>query len=91
VVGQTTYDEVIRLCGTEVEEHESFVARDRRRLVYRGDRIVPQRRRIFGWLAAVSFWAMEHHEVEIDLERDVVTDLRARVRRARLMSPDATG
>ena len=50
---------------------------------------MPQRRAIFGWLATVSYWATERHEVEIDLDNDVVADVRSRVRRSRLTSPDA--
>ncbi|MGH7356964.1 MAG: hypothetical protein ACRELS_20595 [Candidatus Rokuibacteriota bacterium] len=89
VPGRTTHDEVLRVCGPEVDEHESLRTPGRRTLVYQGQRVVPQRRPIFGWLATVSYWAIEHHEVEIDLEDDVVTDIRARVRRSRLTSPDA--
>lgn len=90
VPGRTTHEEVLRICGDEVDEHESLGAPGRRTLVYQGERVVPQRRPIFGWLATVSYWALEHHEIEIDLENNVVTDIRARVRRSRLMSPDAT-
>ena len=89
VPGRTTHDEVLRVCGPEVDEHENLRAPGRRTLLYQGQRVVPQRRPIFGWLATVSYWAIEHHEVEIDLEDDVVTDIRARVRRSRLTSPDA--
>jgi len=32
----------------------------------------------------VSRWDVEHHEVQIDLEGDVVADVRAQVRRSRL-------
>lgn len=35
-------------------------------------------------------WAVEHHEVEIDLEGDHVSNVRARVRRARMDSPEET-
>jgi hypothetical protein len=85
--GATTYDEVIRLCGADHEEHEQPLAPDRRVLVYRGRKVVPQRRRRFGWLATVSRWDVEHHEVEVTLERDVVQDVQARVRRTRLTQP----
>ena len=88
VPGETTYDQVIALCGGHGEEHEDLVAPERKRLVYRGQRVMPQRRRIFSWLAAVSWWAVEHHEVEIQLERDRVVDVQARVRRTRLTSPE---
>jgi hypothetical protein len=84
VPGETTYEDVLRLCGRDVEEQERLDGSGRRRLVYRGRRVVPQRRRRFGWLATVSRWDVEHHEVEIDVEGDVVRDVQARVRRARL-------
>lgn len=88
VPGVTTYEELMRLCGPEVEEHEQLATPERRTLIYRGSRVVPQRRRTFGWLATVSHWAVEHHEVEIALERDRVVDVQARVRRFRLATPE---
>jgi hypothetical protein len=51
---------------------------------------VPRRRRAFGWLATVSHWDVEQHEVHIDLEHDVVRDVQARVTRSRLSVPEAT-
>jgi hypothetical protein len=84
VPGVTTYDEVLRLCGPDVEEQSRLTAPERRRLVYRGRRVVPQRRRAFGWLATVAHWDVEQHEVDIELERDVVSDVQARVTRSRL-------
>jgi hypothetical protein len=64
------------------------LAPDRRVLVYRGRKVVPQRRRRFGWLATVSRWDVEHHEVEITLEHNVVRDVQqARVRRTHLAQP----
>jgi hypothetical protein len=89
VPGATTYDEVLRICGPEVEQLEQLSAPDRRSLVYRGRRVVPQRRRTFGWLATVGVWIVEQHEVEIELERNVVIDVRARVRRSRLDHPES--
>lgn len=88
--GETTYDQVLALCGRNPEEQESLAEPDRRTLVYRGRRVVPQRRRIFGWLATVSEWDVEHHEVEIAVERGLVRDVQARVRRSRLPRPDTT-
>ena len=88
VPGETTYDQVIALCGPRGEESEQLGAPDRRTLSYRGRRIVPNRRRTLGWLATVSHWDVEHHEVEIELERGVVRDVQARVRRSRLPHPD---
>ncbi|MGH7346732.1 MAG: hypothetical protein ACREK4_17615 [Candidatus Rokuibacteriota bacterium] len=90
VPGQTTVDEVLRYCGHDAEEHEQLTAPGRRTLIYRGRRVVPQGRRRLGWLATVSRWSIEQHEVEITLERDVVTDVQARVRRSPLPQPEAT-
>jgi hypothetical protein len=88
VPGQTTTEQVLRYCGPEAEEHEQLTAPGRRTLIYRGRRVVPQGRRRLGWLATVRRWSIEQHEVEITLERDVVTDVQARVRRSPLASPE---
>ena len=87
VPGQTTAEQVLRYCGQDAEEHEQLTAPGRRTLIYRGRRVVPQGRRRLGWLATVRRWSIEQHEVEITLERDVVTDVQARVRRSPLASP----
>jgi hypothetical protein len=89
VPGETRYDEVVRLCGGTGEEHERLEAPGHRTLVYKGSRVIPQRRRSFGWISTVAHWDVEHQEVEIALENDVVRDIQARVRRARLSTPDA--
>jgi hypothetical protein len=86
--GATTYDEVLELCGRDVEERSRVTDPDHRSLVYRGRRVVPRRRQVLGWLATVRHWDVEEHEVEIELERDVVRDVQARVRRSRLASPE---
>jgi hypothetical protein len=88
VPGVTTYEEVLRLAGPEVEVHSRSAEPERRRLVYRGRRVVPRRRRAFGWLTTVGHWDAEQHEVEIELERDVVRDVQARVTRSRLNAPE---
>jgi hypothetical protein len=88
--GQTTYAELIQLCGSNFEQHEQLAAPSRRTLVYRGRRAVPERGRTFGWLATVDHWAVEHHEVEIDLDGDRVSNVQARVRRSRMDSPEDT-
>jgi len=90
VPGQTTYEEVLRHCGPEAEEHEQLTTPGRRTLIYRGRRVVPQGRRRLGWLATVRRWSIEQHEVEIALERNVVSDVQARVRRSPLPEPEAT-
>jgi len=88
VPGVTTYEEVLRLAGPEVEIRSRWAEPDRKRLVYRGRRVVPRRRRAFGWLTTVGHWDAEQHEVEIELERDVVRDVQARVIRSRLNDPE---
>jgi len=88
--GATTHEEVLRLCGPNVEEHQQLATPDHRTLVYRGRRVVPEGRRRLGWLATVSRWSLEQHEVEITLERDIVTDVQARVRRSPLAQPQAS-
>lgn len=89
--GETTYDEVFQLVGPPVEEREPLDGSTRRTLVYRGRRLVPRRRRSFGWVSTVSHWDVEDHEVEIMVEADRVRDVQARVRRARRESPDGDG
>jgi hypothetical protein len=88
VPGVSTSADVLRICGPEVERHEQLAAPDRHVLLYRGRRVVPERRRSIGWLMTVAVWIVEHHEVEIELTRDVVMDVRARVRRSRLEAPE---
>ena len=82
--GQTTYDEVLRLFGPQAEVHERLPSGETRTLVYRGQRMVPHRRRSFGWFATVSHWDVEDHEIQIDFERDLVRDIQARIRRSQL-------
>jgi hypothetical protein len=89
VPGVTTVEEVRRLCGPDAEEQSRLTSPERRRLVYRGRRVVPRRRRALGWLATVAHWDVERHEVDIELERDVVRDVQARVTRSRLSAPEA--
>jgi hypothetical protein len=91
VPGQTTYEEVLALCGEDaLEEREELGTPDRQTLVYRGRRLVPKRQRQLLWvLSTVSHWEIEEQEVEILLERGVVQDVQVRVRRARRPYPDA--
>jgi hypothetical protein len=81
--GETTYQDVVRLCGPLGEHHESLTAPERRRLVYRGRRVVPHRQRTFGWVATVSHWDIEDHEVVVEFDGDKVRDVQADVRRVR--------
>ena len=64
--------------------HERLPSGETRTLVYRGQRVVPHRRRSFGWFATVSHWDVEDHEIQIDFERDLVRDIQARIRRSQL-------
>jgi hypothetical protein len=82
--GVTTHREVLALAGHDVEERQSLTEPDARTLVYRGRRIVPHHKRVAGVLAAVTHWDVEDHEVEIVVDRDVVRDVRANVKRSRL-------
>ena len=82
VPGETRYDDVLNILGSQVEEHERFDASDRKTLIFRGQRLVPHRQRTFGWFSTIDRWDVEHHEVTVELERDVVSDVQARVRRS---------
>ncbi len=84
VPDKTTREEVLRLCGTELERQDQFHGSGRTTLIYRGRRLVPQARRIFAWLSTVQHWDVERHEVRIELEGDLVRDVQAEVRRYRL-------
>ena len=88
VPGKTTYAEVLRLCGPDPEQWESLDKPERRTLMYRGKRSTVHDRAIFGWLATVGSWDVEQHEVEVELERNVVRDVQARVRRSRVTTPE---
>ena len=89
VPGTTTDEEVRRLCGSEVEEREDLARPRRKTLLYRGRRDVPHRRWAWSWLAAVSHWNVERHEVEITLDDGIVQDIQVRIgRSARVASPE---
>ncbi len=86
--GETTREQVIRLCGAEMEQLEQFPGADRRTLVYRGRQLVPKTRRVFGWVSTVEHWEAERHEVRIELERDIVRDVQAEIRYYRLTAQE---
>jgi hypothetical protein len=88
VPAETTREDVVRRCGAPVEEYEEFASPARRTLVYRGRRLVPSARRIFGWLSAVRHWEVERQEVRITLERDLVRDVQATTRHYRLTAEE---
>jgi hypothetical protein len=81
VPGRTTREEVLAIAGPDPEEFEDLAAPERHTLIYRGRRMVPRQSRRFGWLITMRGWDVEQHEVEIEIERDVVRDVHARVRR----------
>jgi hypothetical protein len=87
VPGETTREQVMAIAGAEPEEVERLEAPDRRALIYRGRRVIPHRRRRFGWFSTVAAWEIEEHEVEITVERDVVQNVQARVRHSRRRDP----
>ena len=84
VPGETTYAQVLELCGPDAEESEGRAAPERKTLVYRGRREVPQRSWSLGWLSRIAYWTIEHHEVTITFAHDVVSDVDTNVRRTRL-------
>jgi len=84
VPGQTTREQVLDIAGPDPEEVERIDAPDRRTLIYRGRRVVPRRNRRMPWVTMVLGWDVEEHEVEVELERDVVRDVRAHVRRSHM-------
>jgi hypothetical protein len=88
VPGKTTREEVLQLCGTEVEEEERLGQPDHRVLVYRGWRAVPRTRRRMKWIATVEAWEVVVQETRIELERDVVKDVQVRVRRSHGPNPE---
>jgi hypothetical protein len=83
VPGETTYEDVVKLCGTQMEVREDLAQPRRQTLVYRGRRDVPHRRWAWSWLAAVSYWDVERHEVEIVVDDGLVQNIQVRVDRAR--------
>ena len=58
VPGRTSREDVLGLCGSEVEEEERGGEPDRRTLVYRGWRAVPETRQRMRWVATVEAWAV---------------------------------
>jgi hypothetical protein len=81
--GESTYADVVALCGSPEEETDALGPSPQRSLVYRGRRTTPERRLNLGWVATVNAWNAEDHEVVITLEGDRVRDVRSTVRRSR--------
>jgi hypothetical protein len=85
--GETTYDDVLKLTGSEPEEEQRLPSGEIRSMIYRGQSMVPNRGRRFGWFATVKHWEVEQREVQIDFEAERVRDIQARIRRTRLAQP----
>ena len=92
VPGRTTRAEVLGWCGPPNEERTRLGSGERRTLLYRGVRRVPQRRLRLGRLATVRRWDEEHHELAIELLDGRVSDVETRVRSSRSpSSPERLG
>jgi hypothetical protein len=89
VPGQTTREEALAVADVPPDEFEQLNAPGRHTLIYRGRRIVPRPSRRFGWFARIEAWDVEEHEVEIQVERELVRDVQARVRRSHITDPNA--
>jgi len=76
--GETTCDEVLRICGASPEEEARLPSGETRMLVYsRAAGGNHTGGRSFGWFGTVSRWDVEHHEVQIELDHDCVRDIQA--------------
>jgi len=87
VPGKTSREDVLRLCGREIEEEERRDQPDRRVLLYRGWRAAPVTRRRMKWIATVEAWEIFVQEARIEIERDVVKDVQVLIRRSRGPEP----
>ena len=85
VPGRTTAEEVVRLCGPPTEEHEHLGddTVGRRTIAYRGTRTFTHHGFRFGRIATVARRDEEVHEVDVELERGVVRQVQARIKRSR--------
>ena len=88
VPGKTSREEVLQLCGTEVEEEERHGEPDRSVLMYRGWRAVPEMRQRMRWVATVEAWSMLAQEVRFEIEHGIVKDVQVRIRRSRGPDPE---
>ncbi len=85
--GETTQEQVLRECGPGIEEQVRLPAGEIHTVTYRGQRAVPQRWWSLGSFAAVRYWHVEDHEVEITFERNVVREVLIRIRRSQRNLP----
>ncbi len=84
-VGESTYENILRLCGPPSEDQAHSATPDQRTILYRGRRWVPRWVGGFGLLTAATGWDVEDHDVEISFERGRVVDVQTRVRRSRYL------
>jgi hypothetical protein len=86
--GQSTYDDVVRICGQPDEQRHRLADGGRRTVVYRSTQRRPERGLRVGWLTTVRHWDIERYEVDIELDGARVNDVVIHVRRSRTRSPD---
>jgi hypothetical protein len=86
--GESTYDDVVRVCGAPDEQHHRLADGSRRTLVYRATQRHPERGLRVGWLTTVRHWDIERYEVDIEMDGTRVQDVVIHVRRSRASSPD---
>jgi len=86
--GESTYDDVVRICGLPDEQRHRLADGGRRTLVYRSTQQRPERGVRVGWLTTVRHWDIERYEVDIEMAGARVEDVVIRVRRSRASSPD---
>ena len=86
--GQSTYDDVVRICGQPDEQRHRLADGTRRTLVYRATQRHPERGLRVGWLTTVRHWDIERYEVDVELDGARVHDVVIHVRRSRTRSPD---
>lgn len=86
--GETTYDDVVRRLGPPDEQGLRLGDGDRRTLIYRATRRVPEPGFAVGRLTTIRHWDVERHEVEIAVDGGRARDVLVRVRRSRTPSPE---
>jgi hypothetical protein len=85
--GDSTYEDVVRICGLPDEQHQRLTGGDRRTLVYRATQRRAEPGLSMGWLATVRHWELEQHEVQIEVDGDRVRDVAVHVHRTRSNGP----
>ena len=81
--GETTYEDIRRLCGPGTEERLSMPARMTQTLVYREQRVIPRRGWSVGWFAIIRYWDVENRQIVITFDRNRVRDIETHMRRSR--------